>query len=80
LIAAAVLGCSQPPMSHAPAAPAPAPVRDVPEVLYGTTVHDPYRDLEDTGAPATRAWMKAQSDHAAAVLARIPGVPAYQPR
>jgi len=72
-LAAALVGCSQPPRSAPLAAPAPPPVRDVPEVFFGTTVHDPYRDLEDTGSAATQAWMKAQSDHAAAVLARIPG-------
>lgn len=66
------LGCAQAPMSSRPA-PAPPPVRDVPEVFYGTTVHDPYRDLEDTQAAATQAWMKAQSDYSAALLARIPG-------
>ena len=48
-----------------------APVRNVPEVFFGTTVDDPYRDFEDTKAPAVAAWMKAHSDFAHATLKRI---------
>lgn len=50
-----------------------APVRNVPEVFFGTRVDDPYRDFEDTKAPAVAAWMKAHSDHAHATLKRISG-------
>src|SRR5262245_36695934 len=58
-----------------PAVPPPGPptARDVPEVFYGTTVHDPYRDLENVKAPATQSWMKAQSEYTARTLERIPG-------
>ena len=63
--------CAVNPVPAPPPGP-PAP-RDVPEVFFGTTVHDPYRDLEDLKAPATRSWMEAQSDYAARTLARIPG-------
>lgn len=69
----ALAACAQSPMSPAAPQPGPPPVRDVTEVFYGTTVHDPYRDLEDTKAPATQSWMKAQSDYAHATLARISG-------
>ena len=63
--------CASSPTAVSPR-PGPPAVRDAPEVFYGTTVHDPYRDLEDTKASATQAWMKAQSDFAAGVLGRIP--------
>ena len=50
-----------------------APVRNVPETFFGTVVDDPYRDFEDTKAPAVAAWMKAHSDFAHATLKRIAG-------
>lgn len=50
-----------------------APVRNVPEVFFGTTVDDPYRDFENTKSPAIAAWMKAHSDNAHATLKRIGG-------
>jgi prolyl oligopeptidase len=50
-----------------------APVRNQPEVFFGTTVDDPYRDFEQVKAPAVAAWMKAHSDHARALLGRIAG-------
>lgn len=54
------------------AAPPAAPVRDVTQVLHGTTVHDPYRDLEDVKSPATQAWLQAQGEHAEKALAALP--------
>jgi prolyl oligopeptidase len=65
--------CSTNPTSPVTPQPPPPPVHDVTEVFYGTTVHDPYRDLEDTKTAATQSWMKAQSDYARATLARISG-------
>ena len=59
-------------MANLPGLPV-APVRNVPEVFFGTRVDDPYRDFEDTKAPAVAAWMKAQSDHAHATLKRVSG-------
>ena len=50
-----------------------APSRPVTEVLHGQTVSDPYRNLEDLADPQTRAWLKAQGEHAASELARIDG-------
>jgi prolyl oligopeptidase len=55
------------------ATPGAPPARPVVETFFGTEVRDPYRWLEDTKNPEVAAWMKAQSDHAAATLARIPG-------
>jgi prolyl oligopeptidase len=45
-----------------------APVRNVDDTYFGTAVHDPYRYFENTKDPEVAAWMKAQSDHAHAVL------------
>jgi prolyl oligopeptidase len=50
-----------------------APIRNVPETFFGTVVDDPYRDFENTKAPAVAAWMKAHSDHANRTLQAIPG-------
>jgi prolyl oligopeptidase len=50
-----------------------APIRDVPETFFGSTVPDPYRDFENFKAPAVAAWMKAHSDHAHKTLRAIPG-------
>ncbi len=50
-----------------------APVRNVAETFFGTTVDDPYRDFENTKAPAVAAWMKAHSQHAHSTIARISG-------
>ncbi len=49
------------------------PAKDVPETFYGTTVHDPYRWLEDTKSPEAAKWMKESSDRSHAMLAAIPG-------
>jgi prolyl oligopeptidase len=50
-----------------------APVRNVPESFFGTTVDDPYRDFENAKAPSVAAWMRAHSDHAHATIRRING-------
>lgn len=57
-----------------------APVRNVPEVFFGTTVDDPYRDFEDPEALAVAAWMKAHSDFAQVTLRRIAGRDALRAR
>jgi prolyl oligopeptidase len=53
--------------------PAPAPVKNVPETYFGTTVADPYRYMEDLKNPEVAAWMKAEADYTRAVLDKIPG-------
>lgn len=57
-----------------------APVRNVPETFFGTTVDDPYRWLEDTATPEAEEWMRAHSDHAHAVLGAIEGRDAIRAR
>lgn len=54
-------------------APPKAPSRPVTETIFGVSVADPYRNLEDLKDPATRAWLKAQGDEASRVLASIEG-------
>src|SRR5262245_28723282 len=50
-----------------PTYPTP-PTADQTDDYHGTIVADPYRPLEDSDAPATRAWIDAQNDLTAAVL------------
>lgn len=50
-----------------------APVHNVNEVFYGTTVTDPYRYFEDIKTPEVASWIKAHSDHANHVLQHIRG-------
>src|SRR5512136_1609591 len=50
-----------------------APVRNVPETFFGTTVPDPYRDFENVKSPKVAAWMKAHSEHAHQLLKNLPG-------
>ncbi len=47
----------------------PGPITDT---IFGTTVQDPYRWLEDEKAEPVRAWMRAQDTLARAELAALP--------
>ena len=53
--------------------PPAAPVKDIAETHFGVEVHDPYRYMEDLKSPDVAAWMKAQADYTAGVLAKVPG-------
>ncbi len=46
----------------------PAPTADQVDDFHGTPIADPYRPLEDSDAPVTRAWIAAQNALAASVL------------
>lgn len=60
--------------AHAQTAPLPvAPVRTVTDTYHGVRIDDPYRYFENKNDPVVARWMKAHSEHAQAVLARIPG-------
>src|SRR5262245_6443289 len=56
------------------ALPAPPMTRrdEVKEMLHGVTIVDPYRWLEDQGAPETRSWIDAQNKYAHALLDPLP--------
>ncbi|HEX5104529.1 MAG TPA: hypothetical protein VFV87_11990, partial [Pirellulaceae bacterium] len=56
-----------------PASPPVAPLRVVTDDYHGTRIDDPYRYFENQADPEVVRWFKGQADHAAAVLARIPG-------
>src|SRR5439155_24061981 len=49
-----------------------APVKDVSDTFFGTTVADPYRYMEDMKNPEVADWMKAQADYTRDALAKIP--------
>ena len=55
----------------APTYPTP-PTTDQVDDYHGTRVADPYRPLEDSDAPATRAWIAAQNALTAGVLDGYP--------
>ena len=50
----------------------PAPRGTQVDVYHGTTIADPYRWLEDTDSPATKAWVEAQNRLSDAYLATVP--------
>ena len=56
----------------APGPPA-TPRRPVTDTYFGQPVVDNYRWLEDPKSPETSAWLKAQGEHTAQVLAALPG-------
>ena len=52
----------------APAMPPPTATHDVTDTFFGSVVHDPYRWLEDAGAPAVKQWITAQNAHTEKVM------------
>ena len=59
-----------PPLSYPPAARGPQV-----DVYHGVSVADPYRWLENTDAPATKAWVEAENKLSEGILATIPQRP-----
>ena len=57
-----------------------APIGDQVDDFHGTTVADPYRPLEDTDAPASRAWIAAQNAITQRLLDSVPGRAAIRAR
>lgn len=51
----------------------PAPTSDHVDDHHGTSIADPYRPLEDSDAPESRAWIAAQNDLTQSVLGGSPG-------
>ena len=52
--------------------PPAAPIHPVTEELFGTTLSDPYRWMEDQKSAETQKWMRAQAGFADAYLKRLP--------
>ena len=50
-----------------------APRLDIADELYGHTVRDPYRWLEDADSAETRGWLAAQDELFGAHMAALPG-------
>lgn len=65
--------------AHRPAYPS-APRIELVEVLHGTPVADPFRPLEETDAPGTRAWTEAENALTEAVLSGVERRPAIRAR
>lgn len=51
--------------------PPPTKAEPVTEDLHGVTVTDPYRWLEDSKSPATRAWLETQMKYTEEYLAQV---------
>ena len=56
------------------------PTADQVDDYHGTSVPDPYRPLEDSDSPETRAWIDGQNELTASVLERHPGRAALRSR
>jgi prolyl oligopeptidase len=50
----------------------PAPHSDTVDVYHGRKVADPYRELEDPAAPATRKWIEAENKVTEEYLSAVP--------
>ena len=62
------------------AVPPPLPAQPTTDVYWGVPVPDPYQFLENTSDPKVQAWMRAQADSTAAILAKLPGRDALRSR
>jgi prolyl oligopeptidase len=67
----ALIGCSAAGLA-AESGPPAAPLHDVAEDYYGTTVHDPYRWMEQ-GGDDFAAWLRNEGAFTRSILDRIPG-------
>ncbi len=72
LVAIAAPAPAAPNGGRAPALPPVAPVREVVDTYFGTSVADPYRWMEERGSAELDAWMRAQNAYARAEIARVP--------
>ena len=51
--------------------PPPTPAKPVTETIFGTTINDPYRWLENLSDPTVRDWFQAQNAYTSKVLATL---------
>src|SRR5690242_4715623 len=88
LVVVGLAGCAGSPrvatqVSHAPPAPPvqarsamgypETRVQDIKDSLFGVTVADPYRWLEEIKSDEVKHWMSAQDELARAFIAKLPG-------
>jgi prolyl oligopeptidase len=74
---------SRPSAATSPPVPArypPARVSEHADVYHGTRVADPYRWLEDTDSPETRAWIEAENELTRGFLERVDSRPGIRAR
>jgi prolyl oligopeptidase len=79
LVAAITAALGAQTQSQPLAYPSPARGTQV-DVYHGVSIADPYRWLEDTDAPATKAWVEAENKLSDSFLATIPERPAIKDR
>ena len=60
-------------LAAAPSPPPALPRIPISETLFGTTIVDPYRYMEDEKNASVIEWMKAEGRYSRAVLDAIPG-------
>ena len=72
LLTGMLLGGAAPAGSSQTISYPPARKSDVVDDYHGTRVPDPYRWLEDSDSPETRAWIEAENQITASYLAQIP--------
>ncbi len=63
-----------------PRIPPQTKIKDVVAEFHGTTVHDPYRWLENWDNPEVREWSRQQNRYARAYLNAIPGIESLEKR
>src|SRR5471032_1538441 len=73
LALALMLGGAALTLRAAPLSQPVAPVRQVTDTYFGTSVADPYRWMEDLKSPEVQSWMKAQNDFTRDYLSHLPG-------
>ncbi len=71
---------ARPSASATPSAAPATPKHDVVDSYFGVEVHDPYRWLEDAGAPAVGQWIAEQNAYTERVLGSFPGHEAIDKR
>jgi len=59
-------------LAFAQSPPPAAPVKNVTDTYFGTTVDDPYRYMEDMKNPEVADWLKAQADYTRVTLSKVP--------
>src|SRR6202040_3179920 len=52
-------------------APPSSEMKPVTEIIHGTSITDPYRWLEDSQSPETRAWIASQMKYAEEYLSQV---------